>query len=72
MLGLSNADLARLAKIGVNTLTRAERGQAREATMQKLRSALESAGTVFIPENGGGVGVRLARRSDDAGAESDE
>jgi hypothetical protein len=27
-----------------------------------LRSALEAAGVVFIAENGGGAGVRLARR----------
>jgi hypothetical protein len=28
----------------------------------KIRSALESAGVEFIDENGGGPGVRLAKR----------
>lgn len=29
-------------------------------TMRALQSALEGAGVRFIPENGGGAGVRLA------------
>jgi hypothetical protein len=29
--------------------------------MAKIRAALETAGVVFIPENGGGAGVRLAK-----------
>ncbi len=31
-------------------------------TLAALRSALEKAGVEFIPENGGGAGVRLAKR----------
>ena len=30
-----------------------------EATMKALETALESLGALFIPENGGGLGVRL-------------
>ena len=32
-------------------------------TIVQLRKALEKAGVEFIPENGGGAGVRLAKRS---------
>ena len=32
-----------------------------ELTADKIRSAIESAGIVFIDENGGGAGVRLCR-----------
>ena len=34
---------------------------AERPTIAKLRTALESAGVEFIPENGGGVGVRLRK-----------
>lgn len=30
-------------------------------TIRALQSALEAAGVQFIPENGGGAGVRLAK-----------
>lgn len=33
-----------------------------EATVTAIRKALEKAGVEFIPENGGGAGVRLAKR----------
>ncbi len=33
------------------------------AATRALRHALEEAGIEFIPENGGGVGVRFAHRS---------
>jgi transcriptional regulator with XRE-family HTH domain len=32
-----------------------------DRTLQEMRSALEAAGVEFIPENGGGAGVRLAK-----------
>jgi hypothetical protein len=31
--------------------------------MDDIQAALEKAGVEFIPENGGGAGVRLAKRS---------
>jgi ribosome-binding protein aMBF1 (putative translation factor) len=59
-LGWSTMDLAREAKVGSNTVNRFESGQdARVSSVDKMRSALESAGVVFIAENGGGPGVRL-------------
>lgn len=33
----------------------------RAATVEAIQAALESAGVEFIPENGGGAGVRLKR-----------
>ena len=62
-LAYSTADLAKAANVGVNTVNRFEQGQdARISSMQSMRSALETAGVEFIPENGGGVGVRLRKR----------
>nr|WP_246710398.1 MULTISPECIES: transcriptional regulator [unclassified Martelella] len=59
------SDLARAAKIGIATVRRAEadEGEIRmtEANLSAVVSALESAGVLFISENGGGPGVRLRR-----------
>jgi hypothetical protein len=47
----------------VNTVTRFEAGaEALVITAEKLQQALEKAGAVFIPENGGGPGVRLKKK----------
>jgi hypothetical protein len=55
-------DLARAAKVGLNTVNRFEAGRdARISSVEKLRAALEAAGIVFIAANGGGVGVRLSK-----------
>jgi transcriptional regulator with XRE-family HTH domain len=35
----------------------------RRATTERIAAALEAAGVEFIPENGGGAGVRLRERS---------
>ncbi len=57
-------DLAAAAGIAPGTLSRFETGKGglNQATAEKLRAALEAAGVEFIPENGGGAGVRLAKR----------
>lgn len=56
--------LADAARVGVATVNRFERSQraSSEATIEAIRSALEAAGVEFIPENGGGAGVRLTKR----------
>lgn len=36
-----------------------EDGAPQRRTLAAVRAALEAAGVVFIPENGGGAGVRL-------------
>lgn len=54
-------DLAEMAGVTPNTISRIENGgDAMASTLDKLKKALEAAGVVFIPENGGGAGVRLA------------
>ena len=64
-LGWSVQDAGRNAGVGANTVSRFENGtEAREATRRALRSAYEYAGVEFIPENGGGPGIRLLPTQD--------
>lgn len=61
-LNWTTKDLSEKAGIGINTVTRFERGDdARVSTAEKIKQALEQAGVEFIPENGGGSGVRLRK-----------
>ena len=61
-LGLGVRDIAKLAGVSPNTIARLERGEEmRAATVAAIGAALESAGVEFIPENGGGAGVRLRK-----------
>jgi transcriptional regulator with XRE-family HTH domain len=61
-LGWGVRDLAAAAKVGVDTVTRFERGETlMERTVDAIRRAFEDAGIDFIPENGGGPGVRLRK-----------
>ena len=65
LLGWSQADLSKASETATKTIADFERG-ARvpyERTMDDIQAALEKAGVEFIPENGGGAGVRLAKRS---------
>lgn len=59
--------LAEAAAVGINTVNRFEDGQdARLSSVDKMRSALEAAGIIFLGDgqlNDGGPGVRLARKS---------
>ena len=62
-LGWNIQNLAKQAVVGGNTVNRYEAGQdARVSSVEKMRSALEAAGIEFIPENGGGAGVRMRER----------
>jgi hypothetical protein len=55
--------LAAKAKVSVETIVRFENGERlRDQTLGKMRTALEKAGVEFIAKNGGGPGVRLAKR----------
>ncbi|RWL99946.1 transcriptional regulator [Mesorhizobium sp.] len=62
----SAKDLAVAASVGVATVRRAEAEDGVPPTTianrKAICSALETVGIEFIPENGGGPGVRLARR----------
>ena len=59
-------DLARVSKLGVATIKRAELADEHTsltaANDDAVRRALESAGIEFIDENGGGSGVRFRKR----------
>lgn len=55
-------ELAKAADVSTHTISRLERGEElRESTLQRVRKAFEDAGMEFIPENGGGVGVRFRK-----------
>lgn len=66
MLDLSQEQLAQLSGVAVSTLIPFESGQRKpyKSTISKIRNALEAAGIEFIPENGGGAGVRIQKRAD--------
>ena len=60
--GLGVRELAALAGVAQGTISRLERGEElRESTVAAIKAALEAAGVEFIPENGGGAGVRLRK-----------
>ncbi|WP_065324590.1 helix-turn-helix transcriptional regulator [Tritonibacter mobilis] len=64
LLGWTQKQLAEAAGVSIPTIKRAE--GAAKATVssdaqQKIKSTLQAAGVEFIPENGGGLGVRLVR-----------
>ena len=66
ILRLSQADLAEAASVSLETIKRLEAMQGelkvRLDTLTRIKDALERAGVEFIVENGGGAGVRLAKR----------
>lgn len=64
-IGWGVRDLAREAGVSVDTVSRFERGdELLPRTVAALQAALEAAGVEFIPENGGGAGVRLRKSAD--------
>lgn len=63
---MNQAELAARAGLNVNTIRAMEsRGNdilvSGMDTVAKVQRALEAAGVIFIPENGAGAGVRLAK-----------
>jgi predicted transcriptional regulator len=67
LLRWEQKDLAEASGVSLPSIKRLEThpGElgAQDRTIQALVRALEKAGVEFIPENGGGAGVRLAKRS---------
>ena len=71
LVGWSQEDLAREARVGLSTVrnfeTRALSPRTGEpirptrANLAAMRTALETAGVVFLDPNGGGPGVRLRK-----------
>ncbi|PDT75647.1 helix-turn-helix transcriptional regulator [Bradyrhizobium sp. C9] len=66
LLAWSQGDLARASGISEPTIARLESSDGpvggRPETAAALVGALEKAGIEFIPENGGGAGVRLKKK----------
>lgn len=62
-LNWSLSQLAEAAGVHRNTISNFETGKfgGSDQALDAIRSALEAAGVEFIPENGGGAGVRLRK-----------
>ena len=67
LLGWSQERLAEAARVSPPTVTNFENGISRPMrnNLLALRTAMEQAGVVFIPANGGGPGVRLKDPAED-------
>ncbi|MFT8723583.1 MAG: helix-turn-helix transcriptional regulator [Acetobacter malorum] len=65
MLGISQTELAEAASVSRQTIVDFERGARTPYAnnLAALRKALEAAGVEFIPQNGGGPGVRLKEKT---------
>jgi len=63
LLDWSQTQLADAARVGNSTVRNFEAGRSIPVTnnLDAIRRALEAAGVEFIPENGGGPGVRLRK-----------
>lgn len=66
LLGWSQGDLVEKSGLSLTTIKRMEDvavgpGRSSGMNVQTVQRALEAAGVQFIPENGGGAGVRLAK-----------
>ena len=63
LLDLTQRQLADAAQVGLSTVKAFEGRQTAPMTnnLLAMQVALESAGVEFIPENGGGAGVRLRK-----------
>ena len=66
LLRWDQSRLATASGVSIETVKRLEKlegqlGATRVSTIDALRRALEAAGVDFIPENGGGAGVRLKK-----------
>jgi len=63
LLDWSQTMLAERSNLGESTVRDFEKGRRVPSpnNLAAMRTALETAGVVFIPENGGGAGVRLRK-----------
>jgi DNA-binding transcriptional regulator YiaG len=63
LLDMNQTQLAEAASVGLSTIVDFEkkRREVSEAAIAKMRLALERAGIEFLPENGGGEGLRVRR-----------
>ncbi|MGI3902266.1 MAG: hypothetical protein ACRYGP_29975 [Janthinobacterium lividum] len=65
LAGMTQADLAAAADVALSLIVRTEAVDGMPMIRKRdeiaMRSVLEAAGVEFIPENGGGAGVRLRK-----------
>ena len=63
LVDLSQADLALKANVGLSTVKNFEASRSVPVAnnLLAIQRALEDEGVQFIPENGGGAGVRMAK-----------
>ncbi len=63
LANISQDDLAKAASVGLSTVRNFEAGRSTPVAnnLAAMIKALEATGVMFIPENGGGAGVRLAK-----------
>ncbi len=61
LIDWTQQQLADAARVGLSTVKAFEVGRSVPVTnnLSAIRAALEAAGIEFIPENGGGAGVRM-------------
>lgn len=64
LLEMTQQNLAKAAKVGLSTVKDFESGKRAPLphNLDAIRVTLERAGVEFIPENGGGAGVRLVKK----------
>ncbi|TIX84254.1 MAG: helix-turn-helix transcriptional regulator [Mesorhizobium sp.] len=63
LANISQDDLAKSARVGLSTVRNFEAGRSVPVAnnLAAMVQAMERLGVVFIPENGGGAGVRLRK-----------
>ncbi len=63
LIGFSQTDLAVEARVGESTVRNFEAGRSVPISnnLESIQRALQARGVEFIPENGGGPGVRLRK-----------
>jgi DNA-binding transcriptional regulator YiaG len=63
LVDMRQSDLAEAARVGLSTVKNFEAGRSAPVTnnLTALRTALETAGVIFVEENGEGPGVRLRK-----------
>lgn len=62
LLNWTQSDLAERVSISAVSIRAFEKGgEMRDSNLKLIRMTFEAAGVTFIPENGGGAGVRLAK-----------
>ena len=62
LLNWTQAELAERVSISAVSIRAFEKGgEMRDSNLKLIRMTFEAAGITFIPENGGGAGVRLSK-----------